>query len=133
MWLTGTVPKLFSCSDKIQQGGGVAAPIASQVLGEVLPYLEVSKNEENATTSVEMPNLIGLTAVEAKKEIKKLGLEADIKNNTGEEIDIQNAVITDQLPKQGIRINARNKSNTVYRITAKTLRPLWQYCTDYRI
>lgn len=65
-----------------------------------------------------MPNLIGLTAVEAKKEIKKLGLEADIKNNTGEEIDIQNAVITDQLPKQGIRINARNKSNTVYRLTS---------------
>ena len=27
------------------QGGGVAAPIASQVLGEVLPYLEVEKNK----------------------------------------------------------------------------------------
>lgn len=26
------------------QGGGVAAPIASQVLGEVLPYLEVKKD-----------------------------------------------------------------------------------------
>lgn len=119
MWLIGTAPKLFSCSDKIHQGGGVAAPIASQVLGEVLPYLEVSKNEENVSTSVEMPNLIGLTAVEAKKEIKKLGLEAEIKNNTGEEIDIQNAVITDQLPKQGIRINARNKSNTVYGVDGK--------------
>lgn len=31
------------------QGGGVAAPIASQVLGEVLPYLEVSKNEVDET------------------------------------------------------------------------------------
>lgn len=27
------------------QGGGVAAPIASQVLGEVLPYLEIEKSE----------------------------------------------------------------------------------------
>ena len=27
------------------QGGGVAAPIASQVLGEVLPYLEVQKKK----------------------------------------------------------------------------------------
>ena len=29
------------------QGGGVAAPIGSQVLGEVLPYLEVQKETNN--------------------------------------------------------------------------------------
>ena len=28
------------------QGGGVAAPIGSQVLGEVLPYLEIKKDNE---------------------------------------------------------------------------------------
>ena len=32
------------------QGGGVAAPIASQILGEVLPYLEVTKNSEEAVS-----------------------------------------------------------------------------------
>ena len=34
------------CVVKITHGGGVAAPIVSQVLGEVLPYLEIEKKEE---------------------------------------------------------------------------------------
>lgn len=108
MILYGRMYAPVFCWLKLHQGGGVAAPIASQVLGEVLPYLEVKKTKEDAGASVEMPNLIGLTATEAKKEIGKLGLKAEIKNNTGEEMDIQNAVITDQLPKQGIILNARN-------------------------
>lgn len=29
------------------QGGGVAAPVGGQIFNEVLPYLEISKNEEN--------------------------------------------------------------------------------------
>ena len=51
------------------QGGGVAAPIASQVLGEVLPYLEIKKDnqDEEEKGEVEVPNLIGLTRKEAKK------------------------------------------------------------------
>ena len=50
------------------QGGGVAAPIASQVLGEVLPYLEIKKDnqDEEEKGEVEVPNLIGLTRKEAK-------------------------------------------------------------------
>ena len=31
------------------QGGGVAAPIAGQILSEVLPYLEIKKSEETET------------------------------------------------------------------------------------
>ena len=34
------------------QGGGVAAPIASQVLGEVLPYLEIKKDNHNPRFSL---------------------------------------------------------------------------------
>lgn len=29
------------------QGGGVAAPVGGQILGEVLPYLEINRNEDN--------------------------------------------------------------------------------------
>ena len=36
------------------QGGGVAAPIASQILGEVLPYLEVSKKEDDEQPSIQI-------------------------------------------------------------------------------
>ena len=45
------------------QGGGVAAPIGSQVLGEVLPYLEVKKDnlkDEDKKSKVEVPSIVGL-------------------------------------------------------------------------
>lgn len=85
------------------QGGGVAAPIASQVLGEVLPYLDVIKSEEEQTNSVTVPNVTGMTITEAKKVLKDIGLEYEIQM-TSEEATIENAVIIDQLPKQGITI-----------------------------
>lgn len=87
------------------QGGGVAAPIASQILGEVLPYLEVVKNSEEEETKmqVEMPELTGLTVKEAKQILTELGLEF--------EVDTENieAIISNQLPKKGIQINEGTK------------------------
>ena len=41
--------------------------------GEVLPYLEVTKNQEDDEgTQIEMPNVTGLTVKEAKKMLKEL-------------------------------------------------------------
>ena len=37
---------LTFCSDKIHQGGGVAAPVGGQIFSEVLPYLELEKTVE---------------------------------------------------------------------------------------
>ena len=89
------------------QGGAIAAPIASQVLGEVLPYLEVQKQqtEEEMVEIIEMPNVIDLTITEAKKILKELGLEVEI-NGEGE-------VVTEQLPKKGIQVNSGSKV-TIY-------------------
>ena len=55
------------------QGGGVAAPIGSQVLGEVLPYLEIKKDneQEEEKKEVEVPNIIGMTEKEAKQEASR--------------------------------------------------------------
>lgn len=89
------------------QGGGVAAPIASQVLGEVLPYLDVIKSEEEQTNSVTVPNVIDMNITEAKKVLKDAGLEYDIQTNT--EDNTENAVIVDQLPKQGISVGEGTK------------------------
>lgn len=86
----------------------MAAPIASQVLGEVLPYLEVVKNEQEEVGSVTVPNVIGMSLKDAKEVLKEVGLEYDIKSSS-EEYDIQNAVILDQLPKQGISIKSGTK------------------------
>ena len=89
------------------QGGAIAAPIASQVLGEVLPYLEVQKQqtEEDIVQKIEMPNVTGMTIEEAKKILQDLGLEVEI-SGAGE-------IITDQLPKKGIQINSGSKV-TIY-------------------
>ena len=87
------------------QGGGVAAPIASQILGEVLPYLEVTKSnvEDKTIMQVEMPEVIGKTQKEAKKILEELGLEYEI------DTDNMEAIIKEQLPKKGIQIKQGTK------------------------
>ena len=75
--------------------------------GEVLPYLEIKKQEESKeiTENIEMPNVTGLGLEEAKKVLKELGLEIEI-NGEGEKV-------IDQLPKKGIQINEGTKV-TIY-------------------
>lgn len=70
----------------------------------MLPYLEVTKNEEEETsTQVEMPELVGETVQNAKQILKELGLEYEIDSTDA------NAVITNQIPKKGIKINQGTK------------------------
>lgn len=87
------------------QGGGVAAPIASQVLGEVLPYLEVKKDnekEEDAKNKVVVPNLEGMTIGEAKKVLKDLNLNLEYnEENTENE---EERIITEQVPVSGVEV-----------------------------
>ena len=75
-------------------GGVMAAPTVGAVLSDILPYLGVARQEN--PEMVTMPNLVGLTLKEAKKELKSLGLE----HLALGEADI----ITDQLPAFGEQI-----------------------------
>ena len=95
------------------QGGGVAAPIASQVLGEVLPYLEIKKDnqDEEEKGEVEVPNLIGLTRKEAKKMLEEVGLLIETKESLKTNLDDEDETIKSQLPKAGIKIK---QGSTVY-------------------
>ena len=91
------------------QGGGVAAPIASQVLGEVLPYLEVSKDnekEEDIKEEVTVPNIVGKTVEEAEKILKEVDLGINLNS---EEINKKETIIKEQLPKAGIKIYKKTK------------------------
>ena len=86
------------------QGGGVAAPIGSQVLGEVLPYLEVQKDnlsEEDVKKQVEVPNLVGMTLKEAKTTLEKMKLGINYESS---DEDISNKIITNQTPTDGIKV-----------------------------
>ena len=90
------------------QGGGVAAPIGSQIFGEVLPYLEIPKDDENnveVIEQVEVPNVEGLTVEEADKVLEELGLEMYTEEEQTEEIDAKNTIIRSQTPSKGITVN----------------------------
>ncbi len=94
------------------QGGGVAAPIGSQILSEVLPYLELEKDnteELEPVTEVTVPNITNMNVKEAEKMLKDLGLQMKI--NVEEGIDISEMIITNQTPKEGITINS---GTTIY-------------------
>ncbi len=52
------------------QGGAVAAPTAGKILSEVLPYMEVKKEEEKKEY-VEVPDITGMTVKEAKKVLEE--------------------------------------------------------------
>ena len=84
------------------QGGGVAAPVAGEILGEVLPYLEITKKTEEVDEKISMPNVTGLTFKEAKNILKESGIETDSQLE-------DESTITDQLPKTGIEITTGTK------------------------
>ena len=82
----------------------MAAPIGSQVLGEVLPYLEVQKDnvaDEDKKEELEVPNIIGMTISEAKKELENVGLGTTYEET---ESDDSNRIITNQVPIGGIEV-----------------------------
>lgn len=81
------------------QGGGVAAPVAGQILSEVLPYLEITSQNQDIEENVEMPNVTGITLKEAKEILKENGLTVEPDETITEE-----SIITNQVPKEGIQI-----------------------------
>ena len=94
------------CGDKIHQGGGVAAPIGAQIFGEVLPYLEVSKDgerQEDIVAEIEVPNIEGKSLKEAQSILKESNLNLII-NNEQEDMDKENTVVKEQTPKGGIKV-----------------------------
>lgn len=87
------------------QGGGVAAPIGAQIFGEVLPYLEVVKDNENQEEilEVEVPNIEGKSIKEAESILKENNLTLVISNEQ-EEMDKENIIIKEQIPKQKVKV-----------------------------
>lgn len=97
----------LKCSDKIHQGGGVAAPVGGQIFREILPYLDIEKDgedEESIVETIEVPNIVGLSVTEANKKLKELELKINI-NNEPEEYDKDNAIVKNQTPNVGIKVN----------------------------
>ena len=65
-------------------GGVMAAPTVGAVLSDILPYLGVAHSyseSDPAGQRIVMPDLTGLTAKEAEKQLKALGLTAQLVGN----------------------------------------------------
>lgn len=95
----------------MHQGGGVAAPVGGQIFSEILPYLEVNQGNAEEVEVIEeigTPDLIGRTLEEALKLAKESEVELVIENEE-EELDKQNIMVKEQVPKAGIIIKKGSK------------------------
>lgn len=88
-------------------GGGVAAPVASKILTEALPYLDISKDmqsEDDIKVCVEVPNVVGMTYKDAKKFLSDVGLEILLRNGQGEKEINKESIISNQIPNSGVQL-----------------------------
>ena len=93
------------------QGGGVAAPVGGQIFSEILPYLEVTQGNQDeieVKEEVAIPDVVGLTLQDAKKQLNEQGLEVQINNET-EDLDKTSVMVKNQTPQPGIVVNKGNK------------------------
>ena len=82
------------------QGGTIAAPVVSQILSEVLPYLGIPANESdssnsNSNSTIVLTDVRNKTVAEAKKILENQGFTCII---SGSDTSL---LVTDQVPKPG--------------------------------
>lgn len=81
-------------------GGRIAAPAVSQILTEVLPYLDIPSNNTEVTNQDELitvPNVENKTYAEAKKVIENAGLTFKCEGQADD-------IIKEQMPKGGTQL-----------------------------
>lgn len=91
---------LYGPQGESHSGSTVAAPVVSQILSEVLPYLGIQSDTTDSQNNVEtitLSNVKNKTVAEAKKIIENLGFECEI---SGSEEDI----VTAQMPVAGTEL-----------------------------
>lgn len=92
---------LYGPQGKNHFGGVIAAPVVSQVLSEVLPYLGIPSNDTsqtaNSSSLITIPDLKNKTIEEARQTLKALGINT-VTTAPNDEI------VTTQTPKAGVSI-----------------------------
>lgn len=81
---------------KGHHGSDVAAPVAAQILTEVLPYLQVPSDGSNdaSNKTISLPNVTNKTIGEAKKILERAGLVCSTSGNSSD-------IVKDQYPVKG--------------------------------
>lgn len=95
-------------------GSTVAAPVAAQILNEVLPYLQIPSDGSNtsSTETISLPNVENKTIAEAKKLLEKEGfvVSTSAKNDD---------IVTAQYPMKGASLT-KNSIIKLYTETENT-------------
>ena len=79
------------------QGGAICAPVVSNILTEVLEYMDVPKDytSEDTTIKVEVPDVTNRTVGEAIRILNNAGLKYNV------DLSDTNAIVTAQMPVAG--------------------------------
>lgn len=92
---------LYDPHSAVHYGGTIAAPVVSQILSEVLPYLNIPSNNqttnEGTSNTITVPKLSGKTVAEARKTLESQGLKCSAVGDA-------TAVVTEQVPKSGTQL-----------------------------
>ncbi len=97
---------LYKPPQSNHQGGQVAGPVVSQMLSEILPYLNVpsestktdNSNNENLIT---VPNIKDKTIAEAQKTLEDAGFKVKVTCSG----DVNTELVSEQNPKPGIALS----------------------------
>lgn len=93
---------LYNTSMSNSHGSTVAAPIVSNILGEVLPYLGIASDSANIDSNslVSIPDVKNKTVTEAEKILKNAGFK--VKSYCSS--DKNSSLVTTQVPTSGTSI-----------------------------
>ena len=104
---------LYKPTGSMHQGGEIAAPVVNQIFKEILPLLGISSNnnEVSQSTSADTSSLVvdvrNKTVAEAEKVLKNAGFKV----NSSINIDKESTLVSDQVPKPGVRLL---KNSTIF-------------------
>ena len=95
---------LYDPQGESYQGGQVAGPVVSQMLTEILPYLEIPSSakvtEDNDSNTITLPKVTNKTVTEAKKILEAAGFEPKI-TVSGDENSL---LVKSQVPVAGTQL-----------------------------
>lgn len=88
------------------QGGQVAGPVVSQILSEVLPYLDITSSTDSHTNdtsniynTTSLPDVTNMTTAKAKEILEKAGFNVQISG-----VEDSSTLVMEQTPKAGVKL-----------------------------
>lgn len=88
------------------QGGQVAGPVVSQILSEVLPYLDIASSTDSHTNeasniynTTSLQDVTNMTTAKAKEILEKAGFNVQISG-----VEDSSTLVMEQTPKAGVKL-----------------------------